>query len=150
MRVRRRSSAGAASGYRFYRIVPRRSASDFGSVHVAELRLVSAANPDGIPTGGSVIAGVNPAAAGNLFDEDHSTYWTKPGGADNPSYWAGYQFNRPRELVAYKVGVRSGTTRTNDPRWWRFEASEDGVEWDVLDAQSGLTWTSGQIREFPL
>lgn len=149
MRVRRRS-AFPTGGYKFYRLWV--TANQGNTTRIAEFNLVTADNPDGVPSGGTPDAPNGPTNAERAFDGSPGTYWTILGTQYDLPHWISYEFPTPQKVTAYRIQARnvSNDNIRNPPTAWLFQASRNGVDWETLDTQSGLTWTSGQIREFPL
>ena len=71
--------------------------------------------------------------------------------AINPTYpqWSAYQFPNPLVVASYQIQAVN-----DDPVWvptdWTFEGSNDGQTWDILDTQSGVTWTTLEWKEFQI
>ncbi|HLS00678.1 MAG TPA: discoidin domain-containing protein [Beutenbergiaceae bacterium] len=150
MRARRRGAFKAGAAYKFYRLWV--TASDGGATRIAEFNLVTVDNPGGVPSGGTPDANAGLISVDNAFDGSPSSLWTVLKTEQALPHWISYEFPTPQKVTMYRIQVRataSEATRTA-PTAWLFEGSHDGVDWDVLDTQSGLTWTIGEIKEFPL
>lgn len=68
--------------------------------------------------------------------------------------WIGYKFNNPKMLYGYSL-LSSNTSyadwQTGMPKDWTFEGSNDGVNWTVLDTQTGQTdWPDRVEREYAI
>jgi hypothetical protein len=85
---------------------------------------------DAVITGGGTVTNPN-----NLFDNSMTTNATATF-ADG--IWFGYQFGTPQ--VVHMYTVTCGSTIPGRPRSWVFEASNDGVNWDVLDTRTNVTF----------
>ena len=58
--------------------------------------------------------------------------------------WLAYQFPEPKVVTAYRItGHYSSSWTSQNPRDFTFEGSNDGVQWDILDQQTGVTWSTG-------
>jgi hypothetical protein len=58
--------------------------------------------------------------------------------------WLAYQFPTPTVVSSYRItGHFSSSWIAQNPTDWTFEGSNDGFKWDVLDQQSGVTWSTG-------
>ena len=44
-----------------------------------------------------------------------------------------------KKVGMYRIWVRSGYHTTDTPKNWTFEASNDGLSWDILDTRSDIT-----------
>lgn len=58
-------------------------------------------------------------------------------------------FNAPVSAVSYAITARN-PYGDSGPRDWTLRGSNDGVNWTVLDAETGVTWSNGQRRQFNL
>ena len=120
---------------------------------VAELQLVTRENPGGVPTGGtpSALRAYRPAAG--AFDGNLGSYWDGRPGARDPALplWLQYDFGQEEKLLSYRIGRSGGGGFIPPvPPNWEFQASNDGINWDVLDTQSDQSFSTGEIKEFPL
>ncbi|MEK4525631.1 SPRY domain-containing protein [Paenibacillus sp. FSL H8-0104] len=62
--------------------------------------------------------------------------------------WLAYEFFKPVVIAKYTLLANSAEL-TQAPKNWKFEGSNDGVNWTVLDAQTNqVGWQSGMKREF--
>lgn len=109
-------------------------------------------NVDRIPTmTGATTSGVTASASGGSGDAwrtgDNNTGTEWNSGAAG-SYWLKYDFGAPKDIASYVV--QGPATTTDAPKQWTFEGSNDNTNWDVLDTQGPLTWTSLQSRVFNL
>jgi hypothetical protein len=75
------------------------------------------------------------------------------GGAGNPSWWmVDLGTYEVRAVNKYRITGRTGTA--NDlgycPSAWTLKGSNDvtGVSWDLLDTQTGISWTSNETKSF--
>src|SRR5690554_2591737 len=83
MRVRRRSSALRKTAFRYYRLYITAGHMS-GNLRVAELNLVTAENPGGVPSGGTASASSqsHPTSGGDAaFDNNPATQWIVVSGA---------------------------------------------------------------------
>lgn len=144
-------------GYRHYRLWV--TATSFGTggavLGLAELSLVSPSNLVGVPIGGAPSAsssGRNYPPV-NAFDGNTGTDW-RAGSRQVPVHLA-YDFGEGNEqrITAYRLlRASGGNTTVTIPADWEFQASDDGVNWEVLDAQTGQSdgWPAGQYKEYLL
>jgi hypothetical protein len=91
-------------------------------------------------------AGSNNATAWNVFDQNDATSWTSSTGIGTNS-WVSYQLTSA--VVAKRYFLLRPVLATNRPSSWRFEGSNDGSSWTILDtvtadATSG-TYLSGTL-----
>ena len=149
MRVRRRSSAGAGGGYRFYRLyMPERPEGAPLEIRLSELYLDPGDGSSFVPSGGTESASDHVLLPFRAFDGDISSYWSANGGFP---YWIQYEFPDRREFVRYGLVAATGTLGPpRAPRIWEFLASNDGINWKVLDTQSGQSWSNQTPRWFNL
>jgi hypothetical protein len=54
------------------------------------------------------------------------------------------------EVVATAVKFIGNDTAVRSPRDWTFEGSNDASSWDVLNTQTGISWTSKEEKTFTL
>lgn len=63
-----------------------------------------------------------------------------------------WNYNKAPVVVSYKIGSGNDMP-VRDPKTWTLEASVDGVNYDVIDKQSGKFWTDDErkiLKEFKL
>ncbi|GJM68110.1 hypothetical protein HMSSN036_03260 [Paenibacillus macerans] len=77
------------------------------------------------------------------FDGNNSTNWGNSNGVYNE--WLRYKFDTPKQIVRYSLTNHSSITTS--PKNWRFEASNDGLTWIVLDEQAA-TWSSQTTKTY--
>ena len=78
-------------------------------------------------------------------DDGTTSYWEAGSGTGVPG-WLAYDFGANKVIRRYTVQV--GTAPSGyDPTAWSFEGWS-GSGWDVLDTQSGLTWSTNEIKTF--
>jgi hypothetical protein len=81
------------------------------------------------------------------FDKNAATYWSSDGGAAEPS-WLSYSWGSGNEKV---INVYALTTQNIDaggaPVDFLFQGW-NGSSWDTLDTQAGLSWSTGERKEF--
>ncbi|QHW35647.1 discoidin domain-containing protein (plasmid) [Paenibacillus rhizovicinus] len=79
----------------------------------------------------------------------NSRYWSAASGLTTG--WICYKFTSAKYIRAYSITTleaQEGITRA--PKDWTFEASDDGLEWTVLDTQKGVSWAYGEAKFFSL
>ncbi|WP_171684257.1 immunoglobulin-like domain-containing protein [Paenibacillus planticolens] len=84
-----------------------------------------------------------------LFDNNANTKWL---GAQTTNVWVQIQFNFGDTQAVKKYGmVSANDAPTRDPKNWRIEGSNDGVNWTVLDEQSNQTFSARfQTKEYTI
>lgn len=72
------------------------------------------------------------------FDGSTNTGWITSGGQSNE--YIQYQFNTPTIIQKYDIEPWSlDNFPSRSPKTWRFEASNDNINWVVLDTQTSFT-----------
>ncbi|PVC75085.1 hypothetical protein C2I27_04150 [Priestia megaterium] len=97
---------------------------------------------------------VNTNYAWRAFDKDlyssNNIKWQSP----TVESFIGYQFNSPTLISFYSLMIQNdGTTGylSEAPKEWVFEASNDNINWDILDKQIDITgWMSLSRKTFDL
>ncbi len=84
-------------------------------------------------------------AAGNAFDNNDATFWRTDVAVGTGWLRVGDWTAGITKILAY--GITQQTDHTEAPTAWTFEGSPDTVAWDVLDTQSGITWSGGGTEE---
>jgi hypothetical protein len=66
--------------------------------------------------------------------------------------WLQYKFPFPRKIIKYGVtGHHNATWVSQSPKDWTFEASNDGVNWVILDTVTNQTgWGAAETRYFTI
>jgi len=66
--------------------------------------------------------------------------------------WLQYKFPFPKKIIKYGVtGHHNATWVSESPKDWTFEASNDGVNWVILDTVTNQTgWGAAQTRYFTI
>lgn len=131
--------------YKYYRILIYRTsiAAADGPLNVAEWQLFglpAADFTDAIDLGGMVTAqypGLETFGEtyGNLTDNDSKTKYT----AETKALWVQYESSSPITLSSYALTSALSLYNRN-PRSWTITASNDGMNWSVLDAQYNRTF----------
>ena len=75
-------------------------------------------------------AGGTPDKLANLFDRSSATSTSFTGNTADVVYY----FAQPKNVTLYTM--TTGTTATNNPRDWTFQASNDGTTWVTLDTRT--------------
>ena len=99
--------------------------------------------------GGIGTASANDAAerAEKAFDRNETTRWSS-GNAAAP-VWLQYQFNNPAWVITQYKLISSPDDASADPRDWQLLGSNDGSNWNVLDARTNEMFTSRtQTKEY--
>jgi hypothetical protein len=85
--------------------------------------------------------------AWKAFDKDEVNYGWFAGSKANE--YVGYKFKEPVAINKYTILCTYDLTST--PKDFRFEASNDLINWTVLDQRTGISnWTPGVKKEFIL
>ena len=93
-------------------------------------------------TGGT--AGGNFPTPSNAFDNNTSSNTSS---ATAPRYVT-YDLGSGNEIVPYEYRMWGTSFASGQPKDWTFEGSNDGTNWDVLDTQSGVTWSTSEYKTF--
>lgn len=100
-------------------------------------KMTSNTTPSGIAKASVIYSSSNDAW--KAFDGSTSGYWGTTRVDSNPA-WISYTFAAPIIISAYKI------TPQSNPRGWRFEGSNNEIDWDVLDTQD--SWSGVQYYQF--
>nr|WP_154958210.1 discoidin domain-containing protein [Paenibacillus xylanexedens] len=80
----------------------------------------------------------------NAFNVDTSTSWTS---STNNNEWICYEFEKKTIIDKYCLTAQVSTNRA--PKDWRFEGSDDGSNWTILDTRTNqINWSLSERREF--
>lgn len=97
------------------------------------------------------------ASASSQYDNDNNSAarafnnvavddgWYTP--ATVTSGWLRYQFVSPVEVLQYTIKAPV-TQPARAPRDWTLECSANGTVWAIADTQSGITFTTGEVKTF--
>ncbi len=99
--------------------------------------------------GGIGTASANDAVDGaeKAFDRNGTTRWSS-GNSATP-IWLQYQFNNPAWAITQYKLISATDDPNADPRDWKLLGSNDGSDWNVLDARTNETFTSRtQTKEY--
>lgn len=140
--------AGGKVGYKFYRLHVTAVSSAFGGPRIGELGLLHPHfPPTGQPSGGT--ASASDYSGGNTpdlaFDGSSDTYWE---GSSTFPQWLQYELASPLQVTGYRL--QSSASNTRAPSHWTFEASNDGLTWEVLDVRSGVSFSAHQARSYDI
>ncbi|MDP2430572.1 MAG: discoidin domain-containing protein [Pseudomonadota bacterium] len=80
-------------------------------------------------------------------DGTPTTHWSV--GSSLTHGWWRCVFPASKTAVGYAITARN-PYGDSGPKDWTLRGSNDGVNWTVLDAQSGVIWSNSQRREFSL
>jgi len=83
------------------------------------------------------------------FDNDTGTTWyTSEGGTETLPSYIQYDFGEGVSHAVAKVKITNSATGSYSPTAFTIQGSNDGVNFDVLDTQSGLSWAAGETKTF--
>ena len=87
-------------------------------------------------------------SAAMAFDGDVETKWF----SDRPTGWLQYALGDTNRQVLTSYAVTSANDApTRDPKDWQLLASNDGVQWTVLDSRSGQAFLGRHVsNQFPV
>lgn len=118
--------------------------------------MTSNTSPSGEASASSFQTGYEPF---NAFDSvvsftSAANGWISVGGTTTG--WLRYKFVVPKAMIGYKIMPQVVSPLGNlsevvnrCPKDWTFEASNDGLQWTVLDTRSGeSTWSVGAFNEY--
>lgn len=99
-------------------------------------------------TGGTAIESSHIASfvPANAFDTNATSYWAS--GVLGAGQYIGYHFASAVDIVEVALTVFTGAARTDDPKNFTVDWSDDGSAWTPLMAANDQTWTSGQTKTF--
>lgn len=130
------------AAYKYWGLRVINSSHAFASA-ISEIELREFPNGPSIFTGGVADATDTiraEFAAAMAVDGDLGTQWQTNDGYP-PTWW--YEFPAPVSAVEYAIYTRD-VAEPLAPTDWELVASDDGVNWDVIDAQSGIPVTRGE------
>jgi hypothetical protein len=83
-----------------------------------------------------------------VLDLKLETKWSNP----SKNGWLQYQFNDGKAYLVnqYTITAADQSSRTSDPKAWKFQGSHDGFNWIVLDDASNQTFTRSQAKTFEI
>lgn len=90
--------------------------------------------------------------AWKAFDKSNSetSMWAIAQNDTLPKH-VGYKFTNLKYIGKYTMSYNWVTAGINgSPRGWTFEGSIDGLNYEILDTQSNITWTMGEKKEFEI
>ena len=103
---------------------------------------------DATGSGTASASDVGTGAAANAVDNNAGTIWGSSGtpSGGSPITWQ-YDFGGGATKAIERVTVQADATYfTNCLSSWTFEGSNNASDWTVLDTQSGLTWTTAEVK----
>ncbi|UOK65274.1 discoidin domain-containing protein [Paenibacillus sp. OVF10] len=63
--------------------------------------------------------------------------------------WISYTFPQPTVINKYGIKGPNSNASTDNAKSWRFEGSNDGTNWTVLDTKTNQpAWSTGEYREY--
>lgn len=77
------------------------------------------------------------------FDNDIYTKWLQLGNSDR---WLSFHFPQG-EIITYYTITSGDDVPERDPKDWRVEASMNGIDWQVLDTQSNIDFSSRRQKK---
>ena len=81
------------------------------------------------------------------FDNDSDTRW----GVAAASGILTAALAAAKIIAGYSIRARNDTYLIDSPKDWTFEGSNNGIDWTVLDTQSGVTsWSMNERKEFAI
>nr|WP_145401406.1 discoidin domain-containing protein [Paenibacillus xylanexedens] len=121
--------------------------------------MTSNTTPLGIASASSVYDSTRPAWRG--FNKNRNDAWLSQysSGTVQTNQWLRYNLDTPKRVIKYAISALSGTTTEQwqvgtAPKSWRFEASNNGTDWVVLDEKINFSkelWvSSGGYQEFSM
>jgi hypothetical protein len=117
-------------------------------VQIAEVEMRATTGGADQCNGGTAIASVQAAPAGDAFDNTQTTAWRGSAGPVLPA-WIGYHFTSAVSVTEYTLANTSTADSPRMPTAWTLEYSDDGTTWTVADTRTGQTgWVDGQIRTY--
>src|SRR5690606_26744456 len=88
--------------------------------------------------------------ASKAFDGDTSTRWLSRSPAVLPE-WLQFVFPTERTIVQYAIRGDSNAGASNaSPTEWKFQGSNDGVDWTDLHSVTGQSWVANETKVFTL
>lgn len=90
-------------------------------------------------------ASTNSATAWQAFDALNTTYWLSVGAAPQ---WLQIDCGAGKTIYSYSIQADNASGWT--PTGWTLGSSNDGVNWNIVDTQTGITWSNNQLRTFVL
>ena len=86
-------------------------------------------------------------SAAQAFDGSTATKWFT-GDSAGSTGWLQYNFGAGVKWVVTRYDLSSANDEpARDPRDWQFQGSNDGINWTILDTQSGQSWESRFLRK---
>lgn len=149
--ARRRASG---TSYRYYRWNITGTVGG-GNPNIAEVQLLLS-SVDQIPTmtaattSGVTMDASNEHATGQAWkagdDDSSGTRWDANAAV---TQWIRVDFGSAQEIDEYSVEANDIYISSIVPDDWNFQGSDNGTDWTTLDTQTGLTWSSGETKNFP-
>lgn len=112
--------------------------------------MTSNTTPTGIASASSVYGTQYPAW--RAFNDNVSDSWISQytSGTVQTNQWIRYDFVTPKNIIKYSIDALFGTATPQwqvgtAPKSWRFEASNNGIDWVVLDTKTNFSqdlWVS--------
>lgn len=146
MRVRRRSSAGAGGGYRFYRWYITNGTSSGVSLRGASIRYSGGGTTGMVVVNATASSHFEATPPENAINMNTTAVWKAQG--DVPQ-WLQFEVADPT-LVAVEYLLRASNAPTSAPTAWEFQASRNGTTWETLHSVPSMSWAANQTRAFPL
>lgn len=145
----RRRGGGPTPGlgaHRYWRITNMENVGSTAVLQIAELEFRASVGGADLTGAGTAIS--NSGTASAAFDNNADTAWT---GTKDPSTYIGYDFGAGQAVAVAEVGLRPGTTVTNNRTPYKFDVqySDDGTTWHNAWAASGRMTDAGVTYAHP-
>jgi hypothetical protein len=66
------------------------------------------------------------------------------------SGWIKYVFGETKQIVRYAIKADNTGNYASTAQAWVLEGSNDGAVWDVIDEQSGVSWSSDETKTYDI
>ncbi|WP_144787022.1 hypothetical protein [Lysinibacillus fusiformis] len=124
-----------------------------GEVSVASANAVPTMTSNTVPSGKVAFSSIYDSNydGWKAFNKNESDSWNTLVG-DNTNTWIQYEFPLANVVSSYSLlPLSTSSSNLNQmPNTWRFQGSNNGSDWDVLDSKSGVVWTSKTYKTYPI
>jgi hypothetical protein len=77
------------------------------------------------------------------FDDNNTTFWR----SNTSNGWLKFNYNTP--IIIWKYSIECTDDESKSPKNWKFQASNNDIDWINLDVQmSQVAWSTRSYREF--